>query len=259
MHPWIEIFGEKIPTYLLWISLTYCFALIYLYKRGQNKGYSKNIILDSALIVMLAGFVGARLFHVFYEEASYYLEDPLRIFYIWQGGFVYYGGALTAYLSLRIWARNKPIDFDQLLDIYAPVIVLGYGIGRFACLFAGCCHGAACDLPWAIVYPPGVEAPTGIPLHPTPIYASLWAFANYALLLFLEKTYSPRTNRKDFLPEGVLFYIAVVTHSFGRLLMEHFRGDHRGADVFGFSISSIISIALIFLATRLIKNKTESK
>ena len=124
MHPWIEIFGEKIPTYLLWISLTYCFALIYLYKRGKNKGYSKNIILDSALIVMLAGFVGARLFHVFYEEASYYLEDPLRIFYIWQGGFVYFGGALTAYLSLRIWARNKPIDFDQLLDIYAPVIVL---------------------------------------------------------------------------------------------------------------------------------------
>lgn len=257
MHPWIEIFGEKIPTYLLWISLTYCFGLLYLYKRGQSRGFSKNIILDSALVVMVAGFIGARFFHVLYEEPSYYLEAPLRIFYIWQGGFVYFGGALLAFISLKLWARNRPIDFEQLLDIYAPVVVLGYGIGRFACLFAGCCHGGACELAWAIVYPPGVEAPSGIPLHPTPIYASLWAFANYAFLLFLERKYSPRTNRKNFLPEGMLFYIAVVTHSFGRIFMEYFRGDHRGMELFGFSISSIISLTLIFVATRLIKSKSE--
>lgn len=250
MHPWIEIFGEKIPTYLLWISLTYCFGLIYLYKRGQNKGFSKNILLDSALVIMIAGFVGARLFHVFYEEASYYLEDPLRVFYVWQGGFVYFGGALSAYISLKIWARNRPFDFEQLLDIYAPVIILGYGIGRFACLMAGCCHGGACELPWAIVYPTGVEAPAGIPLHPTPIYASLWAFANFVFLLFLEKKYSPRNNRKNYLPEGMLFYIAVLTHCLGRILMEYFRADHRGAMPLGLSVSSVISLILIIVVSR---------
>lgn len=249
MYPSLSLFGESLSTYLILISLIYTMAIFYVLKRTAIYQIDRVKALDTAMIVMLIGFLGARLFHVFYEEPSYYLEDLFRIFYIWQGGFVYFGGAIAAFIGVKFYCRKKQISFESILDLYAPIIILGYAIGRVACLLGGCCYGDTCDLPWAIQYPNGVEAPAHIDLHPTPIYASLFALVHYFVLIRLEST------KKWIHKSGDLFFMAVMLHSIGRLLMESFRGDYRGAELLHLSVSSWISIVLFLWALAHYKKK----
>lgn len=249
MFPFIEIFGEKLPTYLIIISGTYCLGILYLLKRTKHDEDRRVFYLDSFLILMIAGFIGARLLHIVYEEPKYYLEDIMRVFYVWRGGFVFFGGAIAAFFGIKYFCKKKDENFERLLDYYAPVIIACYILGRFSCLLAGCCFGESCDLPWGISYPHGVEAPHSTNLHPTPIYAILWALFHWQLLLKLEST------KKFIHKAGDLFYIAMIIHGMGRLFMEYFRADHRGSDILHLSISSWISIALILFGIKLYQKK----
>lgn len=227
----------NIPTYYLIISATICIALVWMNARSEHFDLNQRHTLDLSLILMIAGFIGGRLFHVIYEEPTYYAENPFQIFAFWNGGFVYYGGALLAAACALAYAYKKDRgSIPNYLDLFAPVIALTYALGRTACLLAGCCYGRFCDLPWAI---------SG--RHPTQAYAALWEIGVVFLLLGLEKR--PHTP-------GLIFYIWMVLHGVGRLLMELFRDDFRGPQ-WGISISSWISLALIAggacLILRLIK------
>ena len=55
----------------------------------------------------------------------------------------------------------------------APSIALGSVFGRIGCLLNGCCYGRACDLPWAISFPPGnpLGSPTTNPKPYTTVLA----------------------------------------------------------------------------------------
>ena len=216
----------QIPMYYLVISLVICICLIWLNKRVRQQRLNIKIALDTAFIIMMASVVGARLFHVFYESPELYLDNPVAIFYIWNGGFVFYGGALLAVLcgSLYVFWKARS-HLRKYMDLFAPVGSLAYGLGRWGCFFAGCCYGKFCELPWAIAG-----------RHPTQIYASLWELGALSLLFALEK--SPRKK------EGQVFFLWITLHALGRLMMESFRDDFRGPSV-GLSISSWISIAIL--------------
>lgn len=229
--------------YYLVISLVICICLIWLSKRVRQQRLNAKIALDSSIIIMLASLVGARLFHVLYESPEFYFDNPMAIFYIWNGGFVFYGGALLAVLCGIIFIHKKaPLDLAKYLDLFAPVASLAYALGRWACFFAGCCYGKYCDLPWAV----GGR-------HPTQLYASFWELGCLSLLLALETS----SQRKK---AGQIFFLWISLHAIGRLIMETFRDDFRGPTA-GFSISSWISLAILaigiigLLRTRRIRSK----
>lgn len=181
--------------------------------------------MDVALALMIGSFVGARLFHVVYENPEIYLQNPIAIFYFWNGGFVFYGGAILGLLSG--WAVLKFRKVSSTLtyfDLFTPIASLSYALGRLGCLMAGCCYGKHCSLPWAI---------DG--RHPTQVYASLWELGVLSILLGSEKTLKK---------PGQLFFLWLPLHAFGRLLMESLRDDFRGYEL-GLSVSSWISLILI--------------
>ncbi|MCB0386582.1 MAG: prolipoprotein diacylglyceryl transferase, partial [Bdellovibrionales bacterium] len=135
MYPAIHLTEDvALPTYLLAISLVYCLALFWVVHRAERFEFSRVLALDVALVIMVAGFIGARLFHVLYEMPDYYLANPLDIFRVWQGGFVFYGGALTAFFSAVFYLKRKGESWKRWADFYAPVGAFGYGLGRIACL-----------------------------------------------------------------------------------------------------------------------------
>lgn len=193
--------------------------------------------LDLGLAFMIGAMAGSRLFHVFYERPDIYLEDPLRVFQVWRGGFVYYGGFIGALVLCLALLKARKQPFLPWADLFAPVLSFGYALGRIACFMAGCCFGRECHYPWAVHFPEGVEAPAGVPLHPTQLYASFWEWAVLALLLTLE--------RKKRLPVGGLFFTWLIGHGAGRIVMEIFRADFRGPQALGLSISTLISLALV--------------
>lgn len=220
-------FGEdlEIQTYFIVISLVLCLCVLWTVRRTSRLGLGRNAALDIFLVVMIFGFLGARLFHVIFEEPKYYLESPFRIFEIWRGGFVWYGGVILGAFAGVATVRYKKLPLRTWLDFFAPIAALGYGLGRIACFLAGCCYGAVC------VLSDGSKI-----RHPTQLYAVAWELAVVVALLRLE-------NRS--LRPGSVFAAWVVLHSIGRVIMEHFRADPRGPEPLGLSLATWISGILI--------------
>ncbi|OFZ14022.1 MAG: prolipoprotein diacylglyceryl transferase [Bdellovibrionales bacterium RBG_16_40_8] len=238
MYPYIYITQNiVIPTYLLVISLTYCLCILFVYWRAKNRPeFAVSRALDICLVIMVCGLMGARLFHVFYEDFNYYRQSPWDIFKLWHGGFVIYGGFIGALLGSILFLRYKKEPFWQWANFMAPAFALGYGLGRLACFFNGCCFGRECQLPWAVEFS-YIGLPSGH-RHPTQLYATFWELGVFFLLLHLEKSKRPKP----------IFLIWLCLHAIGRLIMEHFRDDFRGPEIMGLSVSSWLSISILGLA-----------
>lgn len=230
--------GLDLPTYFVVVSLSLSLCVAWLARRAEVRGLSRNLALDVSLAVMIAGFVGSRLLHVIFEEPRYYLESPLRVFEFWQGGFVWYGGALAGTAAGLFVLRRRKEKLSAWLDLVAPIAALGYALGRVACLLTGCCFGAVCLLRSGFAF-----------RWPTQGFAVAWELALFGALLMIEKNRrSARASRLTFLRrEGALFYVWLVGHGVGRLIMEAFRDDDRGPALASLSVSTWISMVLVLL------------
>lgn len=215
--------------YFLYLGLLFSFLLFTVYKYSGWRALPTKTALDIGLILMAFGLFGARLTHVLWESPAYYWERPLEALAIWEGGFVFYGGALLATLAGWIYVRLQKQSFLVWADFYAPIAALGYGLGRFSCFISNCCFGQVCDYPWAI------EG-----RHPTQLYAMVWELLVFCFLVYL----APKIRK----PTGLLFCVWLLFHAVGRLVMEHFRADFRGPFVAGLSFSSAISVVLFAVA-----------
>ncbi len=245
-----------LSSYLMWMSLTFCICVYYFYKRAFRTSLSAKIAADLSIWIMVGGFIGARAFHILLEFPEFYRDHPSEIFLFWKGGFVFYGGLFGGLFSAYIFLKRKHQSFTPWLDHAAPVIALGYAIGRIGCLLAGCCYGKECDLPWAIQFKQGVEAPAFIYLHPTQIYSFLIELIIFFVLLKSQSLDWVKTQ------SGRLFSLWLMLHGLGRVVVEHFRADFRGNEYMGLSISTYFSLAIIlsgFLFICSTLKKTRSK
>lgn len=235
MKPILDLGFIQIPTFYLVISLSITFVLLLVnFALNQDPEIDRKTTFDIALIIMLTGFVGGRLGHVFYEEFAYYLQFPLEIFKFWKGGFVFYGGFITSLLSVLAYLKYKKQSFYFWGDFFAPYLGLTYALGRIGCFFEGCCYGTHCELPWAIA-----------DRHPTQLYMVLAELILIAAIVSLSKTKKLKT--------GLVFLLWVGGHAINRFVIEFYREDDRGALISGLSISQWISALLFLSALYLIK------
>lgn len=234
--------GIPLPTYFLTVSTAFCICLYWLVRRTDKRALSRNNGLDLALVLMLFGMVGARLTHVIFEEPTYYWEAPSRVFEVWRGGFVWYGGAIAGALGFVIYLRQRRWPLGVWLDVYAPLCALGYAAGRVACVLVGCCYGRACE--WVEGY---------AFRYPTQIFAVVWELSVLAILMMLERT--RRTRGMWIRKDGQLFLTWIIFHALGRLIMEAFRGDPRGPTPFGLSVSTWVSVVLVIVGSYLLSRR----
>lgn len=251
MHNWSGFWpvirvSESIlfPTYFLISSLAFCICLVWLVRRAEARRLQRNTALDLSLFVMVAGFVGARAFHILFEEPRYYWESPARVWEFWRGGFVWYGGALAAAAAALIFIKRKRLELGTWLDLLAPVGALGYAIGRIACWSTGCCFGDVCTLPSGFSF-----------RYPTQLFAVFWELSVVVLLLWLERLRLAPRVPMWLRTSGRIFIVWMLAHSIGRVIMESFRGDPRGPALLGLSISTWISLGLIVASLVLLKRK----
>jgi phosphatidylglycerol:prolipoprotein diacylglycerol transferase len=239
MMPEFLIFGISVPSFFVVISLSLSFLVIYLSQRIDHMNKDPRGAYDIALILMISGFLGGRLMHVFYEEWPYYTKYPMHVLYFWQGGYVFYGGFILSSISTFIYCKIKAVRFLEMADFFSPVLSLAHAFGRLGCFFSGCCYGAKCVLPWSL------EG-----RHPTALYLLFGELLIYAYLLFFESQIQ-KLNRRDLV--GAVFVKWILLHSLMRLSVEYFRDDFRGAffnlPLFGqLSVSQLISLALVILS-----------
>ncbi len=231
--PLIQVLDISIPTYYLIVSLSLSVCLLWVVHRAKVRELDGLVAIDLSILIMLSGFFGARIFHILFEDFDFYLKNPIEIFKFWNGGFVFYGGALAAFFSGIMFLRWRKQVLGDWLNLVAPVAALGYALGRMACLVTGCCFGRICDLNPEYQF-----------RHPTQLYAVIFEFVVLCILLRIEKKPSI-LNKRITQTSGHLFVIWLVFHSLGRIMMEYFRADPRGAMYFSLSISTWISIFIL--------------
>lgn len=245
MLPHLHVFfGLSISTYFLIISLSCTASALWFIKRAEDKGLQRVTAIDITLVVLIAGFLGARLLHVVFEDFGYYRVQPIEIFYVWNGGFVFLGGLVASLIAGILFCHWKHEPFWFWADVAALPAALSYALGRLGCFFNGCCYGNVCELPWAISL-------QGMNRHPTQLYATLWELISLGILFKLE----PR-----FKVSGTLFNTWLITHAVGRIIMETFRADPRGNLVLGLSIGTLMSLGLAaWAAMNLLASRLQSK
>jgi phosphatidylglycerol:prolipoprotein diacylglycerol transferase len=243
MHPiLIEIGPITIYTYGFMIALGFIVGISLASRQANKEGIDPVIISDLGFWCLISAIVGSRLLFgaIYWRE---FIDEPLRIAKIWEGGLVFYGGFIAATLTMVYFIRKKRLKLLQTLDILAPSVAVGQGIGRLGCFAAGCCYGKETNLTWAVTFTDiKCLAPIGKPLHPTQLYASIDLFLIFGLLILI------RWRFKKF--DGQIAACYLILISIHRFFIEFFRGDDRGfIGIFStsFSTSQFISIILFTL------------
>ncbi|MBW1771304.1 MAG: prolipoprotein diacylglyceryl transferase [Deltaproteobacteria bacterium] len=243
MYPTLLTLGPlNIHTYGLFIAIGFIIGLLVAMHIGKSEGFQSGQVLDMGFIVILCAIIGSRLAYVLLN-ISYYVDHPLDIFKMWQGGLVFSGGLVAVALAMIWYLKRRHLPFWKVGDLFAPAIAIGQGIGRMGCFMAGCCYGKPTGMPWGMIFTdPNTLATRNIPLHPTQLYAALSGILIFAVLMVL------RAKRKF---EGQVFLWFLILHSTSRLLMERLRGDDRGL-IPGTEMSVTQLIALLILMTAVV-------
>jgi phosphatidylglycerol:prolipoprotein diacylglycerol transferase len=181
-------------------------------REARRRGLDEGLVGDGALWVVIAGLMGARLFHVLDHWPHGFSANPIRALYIWEGGLAIWGGVFGGLLALVIFAWRRGLHLGMLADVAAPGLVLGQALGRFACIITGDAVGPPTDGPFGFAYTqPGVMVPElGVYYTPTPVYEILMNLAIFAVVWRL---------RKQQLPEGGLFLIYLLLYATGRFFV----------------------------------------
>lgn len=195
-----------------WYGLLYGCAFIacyYAFKELLKHDRVPDDFADRALIYMILGTViGARIGDCFFYHPQYYLEHPLEIFAVWNGGLSSHGGACGILIALYLFARKMNKPYIWILDRVVIVIgVAGFFI-RTGNLMNSEIYGHATTLPWGFIFERNGET---LPKHPTQIYEALYYALTYAVLRFVYRKCSNRP--KPFLIFG-LFLIMVFIFRF---------------------------------------------
>lgn len=196
-------------SYGLCIAVGVLLALFLMKRQSLKEGFLETeTLFDIVSVVLIWGFSGARLFYVA-QNFSYYWASPLKIFALWEGGLIFYGGAVAAVTGFWVFTRRRKLPFWRTLDFIIPYGVLTHAFGRIGCFLNGCCYGKRCDLPWGVKFP---SVP--YPVHPTQLYESF-----FDLVLFLFLSHRQKQPHSD--GQISLFYF--ILYGMGRFSIEFLR------------------------------------
>jgi phosphatidylglycerol:prolipoprotein diacylglycerol transferase len=215
-------------------------------REARRRGLDVGRVLDFAFWATVAGLLGSRVAYGLVNLGDFtrrcaggtdgarsvlaVLSDCTRFLQVWEGGLVFYGGAVGAAIVAVAFARRERWSFWVLGDVFAPGVAVGHALGRLGCFAAGCCFGKQSG-PWGAAFPAGSVAFDELgsvgalapgasftpPLHPTQLYESGGELAIFALLMFLR----PRLRDRP----GTLVLIYASLYALLRFVVELFRGD----------------------------------
>ncbi|PKO06616.1 MAG: prolipoprotein diacylglyceryl transferase [Chloroflexi bacterium HGW-Chloroflexi-3] len=232
----------------------------------KRRGYNPDVVWDMMPWLLIAGIIGARIWHILTPPASmvemgittqYYLTHPLDAINIRAGGLGIPGAVMGGALALWLYTRKKKLSFASWVDIIAPGLALAQAIGRWGNFINQELYGAPTDLPWAIFIEPSrrlAEYMNVAYYHPMFLYESLWNLMNMAVLLILGR------KLKEKLFRGDIFLIYLVIYPLGRFFLEFIRLDPSNvgginANQTIMAIIAISSLIILILKRTILKDK----
>ncbi|MBN1297983.1 prolipoprotein diacylglyceryl transferase [bacterium] len=228
MHPDLFSIGPfTVHSYGTMIVIGFLMGLLVIRIRASQVNISKDLMMDLAFGLLIAGFIGAKFFYwlvipsSFVADARLLVSDPLGFIKNLGNGFEFFGGIASGVFYFLWYSRRHHLDRSTVLDLLTPSVPLAHAFGRIGCFMAGCCYGRQCSASWAVTFnDPHTLAPRGVPIHPTQIYESVLLFILTAALL--------RFDRQIKRIPGRMVSVYILGYTIIRFIVEYFRGDNRG-------------------------------
>ena len=200
----------QIRWYGILMSLSFLvgyFILRFLMRENKIKADAEEYLIY--LIIGILG--GARLFEIAYEP-MYYLSDPVKILYVWQGGLASHGGIIGGALATYLFCRRYKLGFYALADIVVIPIALGAMFVRIGNFINGEIVGRITNVPWAVKFEgyPGLR-------HPSQLYEAFKNLVLFFILLDMRKSEAIRSK------PGLLFWSFIGLYSLFRFFVEFFK------------------------------------
>ncbi len=195
-----------------WYGLMYLVAFVVGWGVGRHRarrpgsGWRPEHVDDLLFYVALGVVLGGRIGYILFYGFQDWLDDPLRLFRVWEGGMSFHGGLLGVLAAMGLFARKHRRSFFDVTDFIAPLIPVGLFTGRIGNFINGELWGAPGSVPWAMRVPCGANPvlcydKLSLPpetwltpaLHPTQLYeAMLEGVVLFAVLWWFTSRDRPR-------------------------------------------------------------------
>ena len=243
-HPVINSYG-----FMLMMAFYSCYY--FLNKDLNRLGYDAKLASDIVFAAAVGGILGSKIYYLI-ENFERVKADPTGM--IFSGaGLVFLGGLMGGTLGVTYVIKKNKLSWIKFADIVAPLLILGYAVGRVGCLLVGDDYGLPTNVPWGIAFPNGLPpstysvfqsyypwvnlegfSPGVLKVHPTQIYESVIGFSIFYYLY---------QKRSKVVIVGSLFFTYLIFAGAERFFIEFLRVNSKY--LFGLSGSQLISLIMI--------------
>ncbi|MEM9102403.1 MAG: prolipoprotein diacylglyceryl transferase [Pseudomonadota bacterium] len=190
------------PLAIRWYGLTYLAGLAAVYFLGSYRikrpdvNWNQEELSDFIFYAFLGVFLGGRIGYVLFYNFPVFLDNPLYLFKVWEGGMAFHGGLLGVLIAFYYFAKKTKKRYFEVADFIAPFVPIGLGMGRIGNFINGELWGrpvADPELPWAMRFAcDPIKAPwyhgcdpEALLRHPSQIYQALLEGLVLFLILYL--------------------------------------------------------------------------
>ncbi|MEA5446380.1 prolipoprotein diacylglyceryl transferase [Gammaproteobacteria bacterium AB-CW1] len=180
------------PMAIHWYGLMYVIGVLAAWwllgrrLRRPDVGWDSNDLADLTFYVVLGVIVGGRVGYILFYNLGAYIDDPLLVLQIWQGGMSFHGGLLGVLFAGWLFARRQKRHFWDVVDFVAPVVPIGLGLGRIGNFINSELWGRPTDGPFGMIV-------NGVARHPSQLYqAALEGLVLFVVLFWVSARPRPR-------------------------------------------------------------------
>ena len=250
-YPQIDpVLVEIGPIAIRWYALAYIVGILlawrycrWLTARSPSSLEPKD--MDDLLLWATLGVVlGGRLGYILFYNPGYYLENPLQVLVLWEGGMAFHGGLVGVLVAIGLFARSRGVRYFELADMVGAAVPIGLLLGRLANFINGELYGRPSDVPWAMVFPQGGPEPR----HPSQLYEA--GLEGLVLFLFLWLL----VRRGMLMRVGAISGWFLVGYGLARIFVEFFRQPdlQLGFLAFGTTMVQWLSLPMVLIGIVLI-------
>ena len=207
---------------------------------ARRKGITDEQVYSLLVRAAIGAVVGARVAYVL-NHFSDYLDDPIAVFKVWEGGISLLGGIFGAVIFALPLAKKLKVDAWRLMDSAAPGMALGIIVGRIGDLIVADHLGKPTSFFLGYRCPPrDVETASpclGEIVHQTALYDLVLTCGLLALLLWLR-----RRSRDRF--DGFFIMVFAAWYGVGRIIEDFLREDLRRGGLTGSQWTAVVTVVL---------------
>jgi phosphatidylglycerol:prolipoprotein diacylglycerol transferase len=208
--------GLKVHWYGIMIAIGLYAGIQVALRDSPRRGISREALMNVALLAAVLGVAGGRLYYVVQNNPSFFLQHPLQIIAVWQGGMAFFGAIFGGALAMAISALRWRLPFWSLLDVGAIGMTVGQAFGRIGNIVNGDIVGYKTN-GWGFEYTnPNTFGPLNTPVQPASLYELLIAVVLFLILWNL---------RLRVHPEGMLAMIYIALYSISQFLIFFLRDN----------------------------------